>query len=216
MISHHPAGDLLLSYSAGSLGEGWSLAVATHLAYCQSCRQEASAADELGGALLQAEDTADVAPSLFDELLPKLDLDGDTETGLVEDRTFIQAEVPVPLRNYIGDTFKYVPWSSLGGGAFQYMIDTGDEGQARLLKIPAGCAVPEHGHIGRELALVLRGSFSDQIGNFEPGDLEDADDALVHQPLAGRETACICLAVTSAPLRFKNWLPRLLQPLIKI
>lgn len=216
MISHHPAGDLLLGYSAGSLGESWGLAVATHLAYCQSCRQEVSAADELGGALLQAEDTADVGPSLFDELLPKLDMNEDTETALVADRLFIQADVPSPLRNYIGGTFKEVPWSSLGGGAFQYLIETGDDGQARLLKIPAGWAVPEHGHIGRELTLVLLGSFSDQIGNFEPGDLEDADDTLVHHPLAGRETTCICLAVTEAPLQFKNWLPRLLQPLIKI
>ena len=35
---HHIADDLLLSYAAGSLAEGWSLAVATHLALCAECR----------------------------------------------------------------------------------------------------------------------------------------------------------------------------------
>ncbi|MEK9678618.1 MAG: ChrR family anti-sigma-E factor [Rhodospirillaceae bacterium] len=216
MISHHPSGDLLLSYSAGSLGESWSLAVATHLAFCPPCREEAATADELGGALLQTEGVCDVPASVLDDLLSKVDQHLDTDELLVADQPLAQAEVPSPLRNYVGDTFRGIPWSTLGGGAFQCLIDTGDSGQARLLKIPAGCAVPEHGHGGRELTLVLSGSFSDQTGTFGPGDLEDADEALTHQPLAGREAACICLAVTDAPLQFNSWLPRLLQPLFKI
>jgi putative transcriptional regulator len=32
MLNHHVSDELLLSYEAGSLAEGWSLAVATHLA----------------------------------------------------------------------------------------------------------------------------------------------------------------------------------------
>ncbi len=216
MISHHPSGDLLLSYSAGSLGESWSLAVATHLAFCPSCREEAATADELGGALLQTEAASDVPASVFEGLLSKLDQQSDFDEVLVADQTLAQAEVPSPLRNYVCDTFRGIPWTTLGGGTFQCLIDTGDNGQARLLKIPAGCAVPEHGHGSRELTLVLSGSFSDQTGTFGPGDLEDADEALTHQPLAGRESNCICLAVTDAPLQFNSWLPRLLQPLFKI
>ena len=73
MISHHPSGDLLLSYSAGSLGESWSLAVATHLAFCPPCREEAATADELGGALLQTEGVCDVPASVLDDLLSKVD-----------------------------------------------------------------------------------------------------------------------------------------------
>ncbi len=216
MISHHPSGDLLLSYSAGSLGESWSLAVATHLAFCPSCREEAATADELGGALLQTEAASDVPASVFEGLLSKLDQQSDFDELLIEDQSQAQADVPSLLRNYVGDTFREIPWSALGGGAFQHLIETGGGGQARLLKIPAGCAVPEHGHGGRELTLVLSGSFSDQTGTFGPGDLEDADEALTHQPLAGRESNCICLAVTDAPLQFNSWLPRLLQPLFKI
>ena len=48
MSTHHPGVDLLLSYSAGSLGEGWSLAIATHLAYCPTCRSAVEDADDLG------------------------------------------------------------------------------------------------------------------------------------------------------------------------
>jgi putative transcriptional regulator len=96
-------------------------------------------------------------------------------------------------------------------------IETRDsETQVRLLKIPAGKPVPEHGHGGRELTLVLSGSFHDETGLFARGDIEEADGDLVHQPIASPDGDCICLAVTDAPLKFQSWLMRLVQPLIGI
>ena len=41
-----------------------------------------------------------------------------------------------------------------------------DLGQAHLLKIPVGRSVPEHGHNGREMTLVLAGSFKHELGSF--------------------------------------------------
>ena len=38
-IRHHLTDDLLLAYAAGSLNEGWSLAIATHLSLCPDCRR---------------------------------------------------------------------------------------------------------------------------------------------------------------------------------
>ena len=97
------------------------------------------------------------------------------------------------------------------------MIKTGDsETQVRLLKIPAGKPVPEHSHGGRELTLVLKGSFHDEVDHFGPGDLEEADGELTHQPIAGTGEDCICLAVTDAPLKFRSRLVRLVQPLFGI
>jgi putative transcriptional regulator len=97
------------------------------------------------------------------------------------------------------------------------MIPTGDETTTvRLLKIPAGQPVPEHSHRGMELTLVLDGSFSDEISTFARGDVEMADDSLMHQPKADKGKDCICLAVTEAPLRFKSRFLRLIQPLLGI
>lgn len=39
---------------------------------------------------------------------------------------------------------------------------------------------------------------------------------LQHQPHAGAEKDCICLAVTDVPLRFKSLVTRLVQPLLGI
>ena len=49
---HHPSDATLLVYAAGALGEGLSLAVAGHLAFCSACRDAVGAGDAIGGALL--------------------------------------------------------------------------------------------------------------------------------------------------------------------
>lgn len=126
--------------------------------------------------------------------------------------------VPEPLRNYVDSDLDEVRWSAVGGGVRQKVLSAPSDRSAicRLLYIPAGQAVPEHGHRGLELTLVLAGSFLDGEVIFTRGDLEIADDALEHTPIAGAEAPCICLAVTDAPLRFKSWLPRLVQAFVGI
>ena len=127
------------------------------------------------------------------------------------DRTY-----PEPLRTYI-EAAGGLRWRTLGRGAAQMIIPTGDEtATLRLLKIPAGQPVPEHSHRGIELTLVLDGSFSDEVSTFARGDIEMADDSLMHQPKADAGKDCICLAVTEAPLRFKSRLLRLIQPMLGI
>ncbi len=76
-------------------------------------------------------------------------------------------------------------WKPLGRGAYHIKIKTGDaDTSVRLLRIPAGKPVPEHSHGGRELTLVLKGSFYDGQGRFARGDLEEADQDVEHQPIA--------------------------------
>jgi len=76
--------------------------------------------------------------------------------------------------------------------------------------------VPEHSHRGRELTVVLSGAFNDGETLFVRGDVEDADDSVQHVPTATAEADCICLAVTEAPLRFRSWVVRALQPILGI
>ena len=76
--------------------------------------------------------------------------------------------------------------------------------------------MPEHGHNGLELTMVLAGSFTDDGARFGRGDVETADVGVEHQPVAEAGDACICLAVTDAPLRFRGPVARLLQPFIGI
>jgi putative transcriptional regulator len=84
------------------------------------------------------------------------------------------------------------------------------------LHIPAGSAVPDHGHRGTELTLVLQGAFSDEFDRFGVGDLEIATEEDEHTPVAEAGLDCICLAATDAPLKFNGLIQRLAQPFLRI
>ena len=213
MIKHHPGDDLLLSYGAGALGESWSLAAATHMALCPVCRAAVAAAEEVGGVLLDDSGFETLSEDALDRLMARLDEPVPPAPAVT---TPTDAVLPQPLRDYLGGDVDSIAWKSIGGRVHQHLIPTYDSGQARMLLIPPGCPVPEHGHRGREWTLVLTGSFTDHTGEFARGDMQDADENIVHQPLAGRGEDCVCLAITDAPLRFSGLLPRLLQPFIRI
>lgn len=56
-IKHHISDDFLVEYAAGTLSEGWSLGVASHLALCPECRHRLAAMEGAAGALLDKLDT---------------------------------------------------------------------------------------------------------------------------------------------------------------
>ena len=92
----------------------------------------------------------------------------------------------------------------------------GHGAKARLLSIPAGSALPEHGHHGLELTLVLKGAFRDGDKVYRRGDLAVADGDIEHTPIAEPGEDCICLVVQDAPLRFNSLLPRVAQIVLDI
>jgi len=218
-INHHPSHDLLLAYAAGDIGEAWSLAIATHMALCPDCRRVVRDAEAIGGALID-----EIVPERLasDALLKTLAYAATVEANpaAVSKRSRVDGARPIlpqPLRDYAGGDVDALRWRRLGRGPFHIPLIKSQSGEvARLLKIPAGQSVPEHGHNGIELTLVLSGSFTDKISRFGRGDLETADPELVHQPIAEAGEDCVCLAVTDAPLRFRSPLARLVQPFIGI
>jgi putative transcriptional regulator len=211
-IRHHLPDDLLLAYAAGSLEEGWSLAVASHLAFCPVCRARNATLEALGTAALEDMSPEPMTPGAFEACMGRAaNMPDDPEAAIPAN-----AQTPAPLSRYLGCDLDAVKWSPLGGGIRQHMIPTNDGTRGRLLYIPPGEDVPQHTHQGLELTLVLSGSFADGAEEFHVGDIEAADETIDHTPVAGADGPCICLAVTDAPLVFRSWLPRMIQRFAKI
>jgi putative transcriptional regulator len=212
-IRHHLSDQLLMGYAAGQLPEAFSLVVATHVSMCDECRARLASYDAVGGALV--EDLAEVAmgASALDAVLARID-------GMPQatQRAPLRAAgiLPAPLADYVGGDLSAVKWRSIGMGVKQAILPTARDASARLLFIPAGVAVPDHGHRGMELTLVLQGAFADANDRFDRGDLEIADESLQHTPVAMAGMDCICLAATDAPLKFRGLVPRLAQRLLRI
>ena len=207
MIRHHLNDALLMGYAAGCLPEAFSLVAATHVSLCDECRARLAAFEAVGGAVLEEGAFAmEAGPeACLARPLPR-------EVAPVRRRSVL----PGPLADYIGGGLDEVKWRPLGMGVRQAILPTSRSASARLLYIPAGVAVPDHGHRGVELTLVLQGAFRDSEDRFAVGDVEIAGEELQHIPVAEAGVDCICLAATDAPLRFKGWMPRVLQPLFRI
>ena len=209
-IKHHLDEATLLAYSAGTLHEAFNLIVATHLSLCDTCRADAQAYDAVGGALLD-DDTALLSADSLEQTLAKLDA-ADTQSV----RKPVAGDLPAPLQSYVGGDLESIRWRPIGMGVKQAILPTSKGATARLLFIPAGAAMPDHGHRGTELTLVLKGAFQDADGYFARGDVEIADSDVQHIPVADIHEDCICLAVTDAPLRFTGFLPRIFQKFARI
>jgi putative transcriptional regulator len=126
------------------------------------------------------------------------------------------AELPARLAEAIGTSdLDSLPWRRLGRGVWHHKLATAD-GDLRLLKVGPGRRMPEHGHGGSELTLLLRGAYSDQTGRYEAGDVADLDADTEHMPVADPTTGCICLIASERPAKFKRLWPRLVQPLAGI
>lgn len=208
-ITHHIRSDLIAAWVSGNLPPVFAVVVAAHVALCDECRAASDAAQSLGGALLHELAPLDLDHGCLARALAALDHPYERAVAPQSAGIF-----PAPVMQALEG--RPPKWRMLGGGIRQQILMADRQGSLRLLYIPPGRKVPEHGHRGLELTLVLQGSFSDSEGVFGLGDVEDADGEVDHQPIAGPGEACICLAATDAPLRFHAMLPRLLQPLFRI
>ena len=212
-IKHHLNDAVMMAYAAGTLPEAFNLIVASHISLCDTCRAQAESFEALGGEVLDQPTSAALSDSCLSQTLGLID-GGD----VIEAPKPAQARgvLPAPLQDYVGGDLDDVQWRSVGMGVKQAILPTSKEASARLLLIPAGTAMPDHGHAGTEMTLVLKGAFQDEDDYFARGDVEIADSDLHHTPVADIHEDCICLAVADAPLQFDRLLPRIAQRFLRI
>lgn len=214
-IAHHPDVSSLLVCAAGSQPEARAAVIAAHLSMCPACRAEVARMHEIGVALFDRIEPAALSGTTPAVVLRAAEAAPD-ESGPLRGRCVkTDGDMPGPLVPLLGPRLDAVSWRWIAPGvhAVKVPLSAGSTGELRLLKIAPGTALPEHGHTGQELTLVLRGSYTDALGTFAAGDVADLDADCEHQPVACREKGCICLMATDGKLRFKGFLPRLLQPL---
>jgi len=214
-IKHHLTDALLMAYSAGTLPEAFNLTVAAHLSMCDDCRARQGAFDTVGGAMLENCERVRMDQGSLEATMARIRAAPVIPTQRASTPK-LASGLPTPLFDYIGGDLDTVKWRPVGMGVKQAILPTSRDATARLLFIPAGAAVPDHGHRGTELTLVLRGAFQDETDHFGPGDIEVANEDLHHTPVADIGEDCICLAATDAPLRFSGLIPRIAQPFLRI
>ena len=204
-------------WRAGTQREPVALLIATHLALCPQCRDQTCKLEAIGGALLEQLGPESPAEDGFARLLDRLDEPEGPAAAQRPDLTpGYGPRLPQPLRDHVGGSLNRLRWRRLGPIAPARLL-TGCAGfTTRLVRLCAGAGAPGHTHEGTELTLVLEGGFTDASGHYLRGDVEVADSAVDHRPVADADGDCLCLAVADAPLRLTGRLGRLLNPFVRM
>jgi putative transcriptional regulator len=211
--------------SAGSQPEAFAAVIASHLSLCKSCCCEVRRMQQIGVALFDKLEPARMAAPAPIVAMRAGEAHSGTRSADIKAERAPQpcganaGEVPPPLVPLVGSSLDDVAWrwTAPGVWSFPIRLSKGCCGDLQLIKVAPGKALPEHGHQGQELTLILRGSYTDALGTYRRGDVEDLDEGVAHGPVACPEKGCICLMATEGKAaRFKGMLARLLKPFFRI
>lgn len=200
---------LMLDHAAGHLSPALALVADSHMALNEGARDDFRTFENVGGQLLEDMDVAELEDHALDHLFARLERPFEDEDALAQPSSTFDAEtekkVPAPIRALLPGNLGEIKWRKRGGGVTEFELDVKDKGfQASLLAIEPGRAIPNHTHKGTEYTVVLDGSYTDDGVRVEAGDLVIHDAQDTHKPIADMEEGCLCLAVLTAPLKFRG------------
>jgi putative transcriptional regulator len=213
---HHLDDATIVAYAAGTLPEAHMVVVAAHMAYCSQCRDAVRAAEAIGGNLLTETEEKPVSATCREATMASLGAMLAQPAKLV---VRADSDVPSVLSKLIGgQSLDSLTWKKKTPGVAKFDIPLGDGAKShlQLLRIGPGREMPDHGHGGEEITLILRGSYSDHTGQYSRGDVADLDEEIEHRPKVDSSEDCICLIATEAPTKFRSFWARLAQPYLGI
>lgn len=211
-IHHHLSDSTLMSYAAGNCSEAVNLAVATHLSQCKHCRVKLRRLEMIGGALLETGSSKAMRENALDKVLARINKSSESN-HISASHSLSSNAIANPLDSFLPDGLDNIRWRTVAPGIKTHSLiqSAQEKSTAKLIKIAPGMTIPEHTHSNTELTLVLRGSYSDEIGRFCAGDIADLDQDIKHQPIADTSESCICLIAMDGPLIFNQFVPRMMQ-----
>ena len=216
-IAFHLDDATVVAYASGSLSKCLSVVAAAHVAMCDHCRASVRKAETMGAALLENSEPEQLSAGAMSAVFERID-GSDWVQPKSRSRAIIEfGSSTLPVSRVLDRDIDEIRWKMAGPGVGVHVIEKNPDGSSLyLLKVRPGHKLPDHGHAGQEMTLILCGAYRDQIGRFAPGDVADLDEGIEHQPVIEAGEDCICLIATEAPARFKGIVPRLLQPIVGI
>jgi putative transcriptional regulator len=209
--------EWLLDHAAGATPEPVAVLIEAHLALSAPARRTYARLAAVGGALLEQQAPADLAPDAFARMLARIDANP-APLRAASPATASSDLLPAAVGAYTGPSIESLAWRRVVRGVEQATLKLGGPSpyELSLLRIAAGKSIPQHTHEGDELLLVLAGSFEDGRAGYARGDVCAADASVDHAPVADRATDCLCLHVANAPIKLTGPFGRLLNPLLKL
>ena len=219
MTRHHPNETTLAEFAAGTLDEGRSLVVATHLTMCPHCRGFVSALGEIGGQMLDRVEPVAMSQGAASLALARLAVDSPAGRDMPK-----AAEKSAPVQKVWTSQHEALlgydigPWRWISPGLHYRAVQVPCVNDTRvfMLKAVPGLKIPSHSHTGSELTCVLTGAFIHEGGRYAAGDCDDAGEDDGHSPVIDGGEECVCLVAMQGHLKLSGLLGRIIQPFIRI
>jgi putative transcriptional regulator len=207
--TYHPDEELLLDYAAGTTSQAETLLLATHLAYCGTCRRAVQAARNVGGMLLNTIEPARLPPNMLNCTLAAIDT-ADSRVETVADT------IAPPLATFLTEHMASKQWKNLPSGFRMHRIPGEGSGRAWLFDAPPGMKLLPHRHKGDEWTVILSGVFLDGGHAYHAGDFARLEDGEEHRPKIGVNSRCVSLIMVRDAPAYTTPLGKLAAPFIKL
>jgi putative transcriptional regulator len=214
MTQNHPDINILSEYASGALNPDLAIAVNAHLYSCPSCRKQVHKLELIGGLMLKNLSPQTLPQSSFESLMLKIDLVQEMPTESNQKKSTAK-DLPNTVANLMDRT--KIKWRKVTKSLSAATLRAGESGhEVSLQRINAGSKVPEHGHRGVEMTVVLQGCFSDENGLYQVGDFLLQEPGQIHQPVSACNEDCLCLSVQQAPVKLTGLRGRLINPFLRL
>ena len=182
--------ELIFGYSSGNLGEAKSLFTSMYLYLNSFAAKKASVFDNILAQNFRELEGIELKKLKYTDCI-KNDKSKKQNNNL-----------PInPLSRIIGD-LNNIDWKTVYKGFKEFKISLNDNDSIKLIKMDPGTSVPLHSHNGKEFILVLDGSFCDEYGEYNKGDMQINDQQIKHNPTACNSNGCVCLSITENDVVF--------------
>lgn len=222
-IKFHPDENTLAEYASGVIDSGLAIAVKAHLDMCPQCRNRTKELKLVGASFF--EQTTETTNNEYNEaesfskLMARIKQMATQPTDSTQDAAKdndATRNLPSIVSKLLAKQGK-LNWQFVSPSLRQANLVTGqDKYEVCLHKIKRGGKVVEHDHQGRELTVVLEGSFSDESGTYRKGDFILRAPGDKHRPTATQDQDCLCLSVVEAPVKLTGFFGKLINPFLSI
>ncbi|KPF62835.1 hypothetical protein IP69_19855 [Bosea sp. AAP35] len=201
--------ETLAGFASGRLDEGMALVVAAHVEMNRDSARALREIEAIGGGVLARGEAVPMLTSAEDAL------------ARIEETADIAAAPSQPPRDgglpRVLAPYELGKWRPIGRGVAMRRVHVpGAEARVFMLRAAPGTWLPEHRHTGNEWTTILSGAYEHEYGRFGRGDFDEANEDHEHHPHVDAVEGCTCIVALTGEVRFKGWLGRMLQPLVRL
>ena len=213
---HHPLPECLLAYANGGIGEAESLFIATHLAFCPTCRNTAQIGECVGSRILCETAATPVSSACRDKIFAALETMPAELQPAPATPTTPECFIPEPLRGYLGGIgcrggVQQLAWESVATGQSEYPVPLSKCCLQRGAAVRLVALQPQHDFVlqsssHRPVLQVLCGELhtTDQV--FVAGDVLCGNLPALH---SGGYLCYALLLLNPPPAPWQSWMKRL-------